>query len=298
MSAHRVPPSTSAPLAPQILLVTAHPDDEALFGGTAYAATRWLGGAVDLAVVTNGEGGYRYSAFAEPLYGLKLTEEAVARAHLPRIRKQELMAAGRILGLRNYFFLDQPDGGYALGGQPSPGAAWDTGFVTGRLRERMAQGGYDFVFVMLPLPTTHTHHRASALLALEAAASLPSESRPLVLGASLHTRGEVSAVGREGFPIPALEGFSFSGVEGHPLAAIKPGAPVFELDRTRKLDARGVLDYRIVINWLIAEHKTQGMMQLRMNDGEVERYWYFDLNPESGIAKTRALFERLGQVTA
>ena len=76
---------------PSVLIVTAHPDDDALFSGTVYKITHDLGGTVDLALVTNGEGGYKYSTLGEAIYGLKLTDEAVGREHLPRIRKMELM---------------------------------------------------------------------------------------------------------------------------------------------------------------------------------------------------------------
>ncbi|MCY1075410.1 hypothetical protein [Archangium lansingense] len=37
------------------------------------------------------------------------------------------------------------------------------------------------------------------------------------------------------------------------------------------------------------------MMQLRRGAIELERYWYLALNPEQGIARARALFERLEQ---
>jgi len=44
-------------------------------------------------VITNGEGGYRYSLLAEPVYGVALTDEAVGRAALPEIRKRGLLTA-------------------------------------------------------------------------------------------------------------------------------------------------------------------------------------------------------------
>jgi hypothetical protein len=47
------------------LLVVAHPDDEYAFAATAYRFVRELGGVAGQVVITNGEGGYRYSALAE-----------------------------------------------------------------------------------------------------------------------------------------------------------------------------------------------------------------------------------------
>ena len=97
------PPSTAAPAPVRALIVVAHPDDEACFAATVYEITHNLGGVVDQLVITNGEGGYRYSLLAEP-YGIALTDEAMGRAALPEIRKRELLEAGKILGVANHFF--------------------------------------------------------------------------------------------------------------------------------------------------------------------------------------------------
>ncbi len=91
------------------LIVVAHPDDETCLAATVYEITHNLGGTVDQLVVTNGEGGYRYSLLADSIYGMALTDEAIGRAALPEIRKREALDAGRILGIANHFFLDQPD---------------------------------------------------------------------------------------------------------------------------------------------------------------------------------------------
>ncbi len=289
------PPGPAPEAPPRILLVTAHPDDETLFGGAVYKLTRALGAQVDLVVFTRGEGGYRAATLAEPLHGLKLTDPEVARVHLPRIREQELRAAARILGLRECVFLGQPDPGFSVAAGAAPGGDWDTDSIRRQLREVLLRGGYGFVFVMLPLPLTHTHHRDAALIALEVVAGLAPHERPLVLGATGHTRRrEVAEENRQGFPIPEAEGFSYTGVPGHPLADVHPGA-VFEFDRTRKFGFRDRLDYNIVVDWAIAEHKTQGVMQLRQGAIELERYWSFALNPEAALPRVRALFERLEQ---
>lgn len=294
-------PSSSGPAweerPPRVLLVTAHPDDETLFGGAVYTLSHSLGAQVELVVFTRGEGGYRTATLSEPLYGLKLTDPEVARVHMGRIREQELRAAARLLGVRECVFLDQPDAGFTVEAGARAGEGWDTAHIQRQLRERMLQGRYDFVFVMLPLPLTHTHHRVSALLTLEVVAGLAPHERPLVLGASGHTRRKaVAEENRQGFPIPEVEDISYGGVQGQPLADVHPGA-VFEFDRTRKFGFRDRLDYNIVVDWAIAEHKTQGVMQLRKGAIELERYWYFALNPESGLARARALFERLARAT-
>ncbi|HEV7516824.1 MAG TPA: PIG-L family deacetylase [Thermoanaerobaculia bacterium] len=274
-------PSPAAAPWPKVLLVTAHPDDDSLFGGTVYKITHQLGGKVDLFVVTNGEGGFHYSTLSESIYGLKLSDEKVGREYLPGIRKRELLAGGKIVGIRNYFFLDQQDKEYTQDvGVVFQGDLWNLDLVRGRLRAVLEQNRYDFVFVMLPTPTTHAHHAAAAILALQVIASLPAGGRPVVLGGGGYKRNEP--------PRPA-----FTGREGYPVTKIREGAPPFEFDRTQKFGWKDQLDYNIVVNWQIAEHKSQGVMQLGMNRLDVEQYWYFDLNGEAGLKAARTLFDRL-----
>jgi LmbE family N-acetylglucosaminyl deacetylase len=275
-------PAAAAPgdrEGPRVLLVTAHPDDDALFGGTVYKISHRLAGKVDLALITNGEGGYKYSVLAEPIYHLELTDEAIGRQYLPGIRKRELMAGGAIVGIRNYFFLDQPDHGFTTSWDDVR-RGWDVAAVKGRLAAVLDAGHYDFVFVMLPTAATHGAHQGAALLALEVVAQEGAASRPLVLGAT-------------GYKKPHPQRPNFTGRPEHPLTKIKAGAPIFEFDRTQKFGYRDELDYNIVVNWQIAEHKSQGAMQHNMNGLDVEQFFYFDLNRDAGIAAARALFDQL-----
>ena len=68
-----------SPAPPKVLIVIAHPDDETGFAATVYKITHEMKGTVDLLLVTNGEGGYKYSTLAEPIYGLELTDEKIGR---------------------------------------------------------------------------------------------------------------------------------------------------------------------------------------------------------------------------
>lgn len=52
----------------------------------------------------------------------------------------------------------------------------------------------------------------------------------------------------------------------------------------------------MVVNWEIAEHKSQGTMQLAMNQGDYEKYWLFALNPPSAKTTCEKLFEQLRKV--
>lgn len=266
--------------APDVLLVVAHPDDEAMFAGSVYRITHGLGGNVDLALVTDGSGGFRYAYLAEPIYGLELTDERLARHHLPAIRKRELMAGGAIVGLRNYFFLDQLDHAYTENVDTVLTHVWDAEAVTSSLERIMRRGAYDFVFVHLPVPNFHAHHVAASILALRAATALDEGSRPIVLG---------SFVGGAGAP-PEFELSDYTGLDGYPITRVRSDIEPFIFDRTQPIREGGPLNYQIVVNWLIAEHKTQGTMQLLVNRGMVERFWFFDVNGAENLTKAQRLF--------
>ena len=44
----------------KVLIITAHPDDETTFAATVFKITHDLKGKVDIVIITNGEGGYKY----------------------------------------------------------------------------------------------------------------------------------------------------------------------------------------------------------------------------------------------
>src|SRR5690606_3771002 len=84
---------------PRILAVIAHPDDATAFAASLYVSSRHLGGRSEVFVITNGEGGFKYSGLAERLYGAPLTIEAVGRARLPDLRRYEMVQSALILGV-------------------------------------------------------------------------------------------------------------------------------------------------------------------------------------------------------
>src|SRR5215469_14423784 len=187
---------------PKVLAVVAHPDDKYSFAATLYSIVREIGGTVDQVVISNGEGGYRYSILAEQIYGLNLSQEQVGRANLPEIRKQESLAAGRILGIRQHHFLDQKDPGYTLD-VSGVDRVWDRASVRATLDKLLDEERYGFVFVLLPSEDTHWHHKAAAILTLEAAAVLPADRRPVVFGVEAASSREGVRRFRElvGFPV-------------------------------------------------------------------------------------------------
>jgi LmbE family N-acetylglucosaminyl deacetylase len=128
---------------PSVLIVVAHPDDESCFSATVYQITHNLHGNVDQFIITNGEGGFRYALLAEPFYGLQLTTEAVGRASLPEIRKHEVLSAGKILGIRNHFFLDQRDLRFTRDIQEVMDHHWQNKVVIGKIQRRLEECAYD-----------------------------------------------------------------------------------------------------------------------------------------------------------
>jgi len=262
------------------LIVIAHPDDETTFAATVYKITHDLGGRVDLALITNGEGGFKYSTLAEPIYGVELTDENVGREYLPTIRKTELMNAGKIIGIRKFFFLDQQDNTYTLNVDSVLKYVWDVPAIKHRLHTIITDGAYDYIFTLLPTEDTHGHHKGATIMALETVSEMKKGERPVVLAGSVSARNDTARR-------------SFRGLPGYPLTAISSGAPSFTFDRTSKFGYRDQLDYRIVVNWEIAEHKSQGTMQMLMNLGELENFWYFDLNDRADMSAVERLFTTL-----
>ena len=268
---------------PKVLLVTAHPDDDALFSATIWKTTQLLGGTVDLALMTNGEGGYTYSTLGNFYYGLELDKEEIGREYLPGIRKKELIAGGDIVGIRDYYFFDQKDFYFTLDVEETL-EKWNTEPIVDRLEGIMREEAYDFLFLLLPFDQFHGHHKAATVIALQAMERLPKNERPIAL-ASFIRRG------------PDDPGVQFTMLEGHPNTKSKEGV-TFEFDRNQTFGANERLNYTLIAHWVIAEHKSQGTMQMRMQNsvGNIEKYWYLEINGKDGIEKTSTYFEAVNAV--
>jgi LmbE family N-acetylglucosaminyl deacetylase len=269
------PPSGS----PKILLVVAHPDDEYAFAATIYRVARELGGTVDQIVITDGGGGYRYSTLAEKIYGVALAPQDKGTPNLVRIRREETLAAGRILGIGNHLFLEQKDAGFTLDPDEGMKKLWDCSKVVAFISALLRAENYQFVFTLLPTTETHGHHQAATVLTLQAVEQLPVENRPAVLAADPATASQ-----------PSL---AFIGNPRFPITTVWDGAPVFEFDRRASFGYDKALNYQIVVNWMIAEHKSQGLFQTDSNKHDVERYWLFRASGSGALEKTRSLFAAL-----
>ena len=272
-------PAESTPARPKLLIVAAHPDDEYAFAATTYRLTRELGWTADHVVITNGEAGYRYSALAEAIYGVDLTDESHGRSRLPAIRKRETLAAGKVLGIRHHYFLDQRDSGFATDAATAPANNWDRAAVLAFLTNLLQREHYDAIFTLLPTAETHGHHRAATLLALEAAATLPEDRRPLLLAADPCAATAPTELYR---PVP-----------GQPLFRTVDERPTFVFNRNASFGYRDALNYQIVVNWFIAEHKSQGLFQTDSGKHQLEQFWLFEASGRDADSRVRELAARL-----
>jgi len=262
----------------KVLLMVAHPDDESECAALVYRVTHELGGTVDQVVVTNGEGGNQYSAPAQAYYRSS-TDEDSWRRQLARIRRRELIEAGRILGIRNHYFLEQTDTGFTL--EPGDGfRAWDTKWIRQNLFWLLQREEYDLVILLLPTINTHGHHKTVALLTLEVIADLDAEDRPAALG--VRTLGAEEAAPE-----------AFFGLDSYPLTRTAAPEPVWVFDRRTPMNCHGALDYSIVSNWVIAEHKSQGAFQMEFGRRAHECFWLFEVSGASGAARWRELIGSL-----
>ncbi len=265
----------------KVLLVVAHPDDESECAAVLYRITHELGGAVDQVVVTNGEAGTQYSALAQAYYGLSLSEEANGRKRLARLRRKEVLRAGQILGIRHNYFFDQKDTGYTF--DPLEGFhAWNIELVQQQLFTLLKGHRYDLVVVLLPSADTHGHHQTVAQITLETVARLERGDRPAVLGARTVTSETEHPE-------------SFSELEGFPLTRTTSSQPAWTFDRRTPLKCHRALDYSIVVNWVIAEHKSQGIFQMEYGRRTQEHFWLFKASGPSGAARWRNFLQRVAE---
>jgi LmbE family N-acetylglucosaminyl deacetylase len=250
-----------------------------------YRLTHEFGGTVDQLVVTNGEGGSQFVAPAQSYYGLPLAERHTVRKHLVRIRRQEVVRAGKILGVRHNYFLDEKDSGFTL--DPRTGLQeWNIARIRRELLELLRRERYDFVFTLLPSSDTHGHHQTVALLALEIVGELDPAHRPAVLGVrTASAREELSE--------------RFSESAEFPWVKTTTAAPAWVFDRRMPIESATGLDYSIVANWIIAEHKTQGMFQMEFGRKTHECYWLFETAGARARSRCNLLWDQmLGKRTA
>ena len=269
-----------AQAGPKVLVVNAHPDDETSFPIILYKITHDLNGTVDLALLTDGSGGFNGSELGSVYYRLNLTDSLVGRSELPRIRKKELMEAGDIMGIRQYYFFEQLDDFYNF--DPVPyvtGKRWNIPFVEKKLDKILAAGQYDFVVTMLPYAQQHGHHKTAVIMALRAIQRMRGPKRPVILAGSTYKDEKPEA---------------FTMLEGFPETTIKKNAPGFYLDVSSHFGKGKQVSYQVIAHWVVAAYKSQGDMQQNpAYIGDKETFRIFDINDDSAIIKVSKLFEQL-----
>jgi len=265
--------------SPRILIVTAHPDDETTFPVTVFKITRELNGSADLALITDASGGYN-GLVASSYYGMNLVDSVIGRKHLPLIRKKEMLDAGEILGIGNFFFLDQLDDYYNRDEKPYlEGKNWNIKYVESRLDEILAKGNYDFVLCLVPGEGQHAHHKTASISAIRAVQRYKGNKKPIVLGGQTQNKGTIS---------------KFTRLNNYPETAISLTAPIFEFDRTYGFGEDKKHSYMIVADWVKAAHKSQsGDMNQAMHRGDLETFLYFEINGAERIDEVKQLFEKI-----
>lgn len=256
------------------LIVVAHPDDEYYVAGTVYRMAKQLNCSVDELIITNGEGGFRYSSLAEAYYNEPLTTEAVGRKELPAIRKRESLNAGKILGIRNHYFLDQVDEKFTTDIAEGLDRLWDSRFVTEEIVDLLKGQHYQYVFTVLPRSTTHGHHQAATVLATRAVRELPEGARPVLLSADT----DPAAYG-------ALPAFAETNVWGAEAS--------FSFDREFHFGFNNALSYQIVVSWMIAEHKSQGLFQTMYGKEAKEYFWVDTVDTPHARERAEELFRKI-----
>jgi N-acetylglucosamine malate deacetylase 2 len=256
------------------LIVVAHPDDEYYFAATVYRMAVQLRGTVDELVITNGEGGFHYSTLAEPFYGKSLATEDSGRRELPAIRRDETLRAGKILGIRDHVFLEQKDRAFTTDRDEGLNGIWDSAFVQQTIADLIRGQRYQYVFYnpasCHDARTSSSRHRSGRTCDSILAAEHPS--------CFIRLRYQSDGV------------CSTGGIQGRARMGIKY---VFSFDRNVQFGFQDALSFQVIVSWVIAEHKSQGLLQTMHNRDAKEFVWArFDDNSEAKAA-TRLLFQEL-----
>jgi N-acetylglucosamine malate deacetylase 2 len=180
---------------------------------------------------------------------------------------------------RKHFFLDQKDEAFTTDEEDGPDHYWNSAFITSRIITLVKREHYKYVLTVLPRSTTHGHHQAATVLAASAIQALPENIRPALLGFDTDSANFA--------PTPVDSKIQ----RWNPAFA-------FAFDRNAAFGFEGTLTYQIVVSWMIAEHKSQGLLQT-MNNKDPKEYIWVDLEstPEAQAA-AESLFQFLHTDTA
>jgi hypothetical protein len=83
------------------------------------------------------------------------------------------------------------------------------------------------------------------------------------------------------------------GMPGQPISRTRAERPVFVFNRDARFGYRDALNYQIVVNWFIAEHKSQGLFQTDSGKHQLEQFWLFEASGRDADSRARELAARL-----
>jgi hypothetical protein len=75
-----------------------------------------------------------------------------------------------------------------------------------------------------------------------------------------------------------------------------PNVQPFVVDRSASFGFKNRLSYHIIVAWLVAEHKSQGTVQLGMNTRDLEVFYPFACNSAAALSKAQSMFASLQRV--
>jgi hypothetical protein len=147
--------------------------------------------------------------------------------------------------------------------------------VTAKIAALIRQERYKYIFVDLPRATTHGYHQAAALLTAAAIQSLPQNLHPVLLGFDTDASNFIP-------PSIVQKTQRWESVAS------------YAFDRTSTFGYHNALSYQIVVNWMIAEHKSQGLLQTWENKDPKEYIWIDSSSTPQAQSLAGSLFQSLG----
>ena len=169
---------------------------------------------------------------------------------------------------------------------------------------------------MLPSETIHAHHKGSCVLALQAYEQL--DKKPAVIAnrefeytppgsnsdhslqisqlkSSILDRVKQELNGNqegkeEAISSSSLDNYQYFYLSNFPITKVKLSQKPFLVSRNQ---LKGRVPYQIIANWVIAAHKTQGLLQMDVNLQNFEEFWVFDCNDDRQISFLNYLFQLL-----
>jgi LmbE family N-acetylglucosaminyl deacetylase len=262
---------------PRVLVVVPGPGDDCECAVSLYRIVHELGGVVDEAVMSAGDSSAGMSRAAEAYYQVSRSSGDGGLSRLGQIRREEAVHSGRVLGIRRHYFLDLMD--HPASGVEDVLRCWDAESGCRQLATVMEAGDYRFVITLLPAEDSDAMRKATALLVLQAAGRLPARRRPALLA--------VRAAGLSETPL------SFPELRGYPVTRTTNDTPVFTVNRLDALDPKTDLDYTMIANWALAEHKSRGLLQAAHSRDAHEQFWSFDATDMRGLVEVQELFTEL-----